>query len=152
MESERDDTSCKHHGKDSRKHHGKDSRNRKNLPRCRDSGKKAHPDYHSAARHVKAAARLYNESVELFNIYHCQECGYWHVGHDRKKMPVAADTITEMVNFITVRGRRGRNKLKRVVDSLVPLEPAKPISKCDKRVKKKRETTDEYEWQEWAQA
>jgi len=62
----------------------KDQRSRHNLELCEVTGKKSHPDYHSAARHMKRIAQMNRESVDFFNVYQCEHCERWHIGHNGK--------------------------------------------------------------------
>jgi hypothetical protein len=59
-------------------------RDYRDLPQCRDTGKLMHPDYHSAARHLKFEAKRSREPVRRFKAYVCRHCQHWHIGHRRK--------------------------------------------------------------------
>ena len=49
--------------------------------RCSQTGKVAHPDYYSAARHMKALARHGRHGIRKMKAYRCKHCENWHVGN-----------------------------------------------------------------------
>lgn len=48
---------------------------------CRVTGKVAHDEYFTAARQVRRLVRNSRQNADDFNIYVCEHCGKYHVGH-----------------------------------------------------------------------
>jgi hypothetical protein len=56
----------------------------KRADRCRKTGKAAHREYYAAARHLKRLAKRAGEPVGALDVYVCEYCGCWHIGHHRR--------------------------------------------------------------------
>lgn len=58
----------------------RDYRQLRKLPVCKSTGKLSHPDFHSAARHMKKLSKN-GEILNALRCYPCHGCGGYHVGH-----------------------------------------------------------------------
>jgi len=51
---------------------------------CRRTGKVCHEELYTAAVHMRRVARRQGESVGDYNVYRCEFCSLWHIGHRRE--------------------------------------------------------------------